>query len=165
MNDLINTCFGQGQDLDALQMSCRAFCMFFITLALIRISGMRAFGQKSAFDSIIVILLGSVLSRAVVGVSPFIPTVSAGFVFASVHRLLAVVTVYSDRIGAIIKGKKTTLYKNDTLIEKNMFLCSISFKDMMEELRLNLHQDNLNNVKEIIMERSGKISIIKKESN
>ncbi len=85
MNDLINTLFGHGKDLDSLQMVCRAICMFVITLLLIKISGMRAFGQKSAFDSIIVIILGSVLRRAVAGVSPFIPTVAAGVTIAVVQ--------------------------------------------------------------------------------
>ena len=162
MNDLIYTLFGEGKDLNSLQMGCRAFSMFFITLVLLKISGMRAFGQKSAFDSIVVIMLGAILSRAVVGVSPFFPTVVAGGVLALVHRLLAIITVYSDTIGHIIKGEKSVLYHNNTLVKKNMLTSSVSFKDMLEELRINLNEDTLDNVKEIIMERSGKMSIIKK---
>ncbi len=126
---------------------------------------MRAFGQKSAFDSTIVIILGAVLSRAVVGVSAFVPTVCAGLTLALVHRLLAIITVYSDKIGRVIKGEKTMLYRENKILEKNMFGCSISLKDIQEELRLNMQQDDLHNVKEIIMERSGKISIIKKDSD
>ncbi len=126
---------------------------------------MRAFGQKSAFDSTIVIILGAVLSRAVVGVSAFVPTVCAGLTLALVHRLLAIITVYSDKIGRVIKGEKTMLYRENKILEKNMFGCSISLKDIQEELRLNMQQDDLHNVKKIIMERSGKISIIKKDSD
>ena len=59
----INELFGNGQNLTALQMGVRAFIMFFIALALIRIGGMRIFGKKTAFDNILVIMLGAVLAR------------------------------------------------------------------------------------------------------
>lgn len=93
MSELIFKLFGEGKDLNALQMGDRAFVMFFITLFLIRLAGMRAFGQKSAFDTIIVIMVGAILSRAVTGASAFFPTVIAGAVLAVVHRLLALISV------------------------------------------------------------------------
>ena len=40
--------------------------------------------------------------------------------------------------------------------------CSLSFGDMMEEVRLTLNQNDLNNIEEIYMERTGKISVIEK---
>ena len=84
---IIDQLFGHGKDLNMLQMGCRAFCMFFITLAFIRISGMRSFGSKSAFDNIIVLILGAILSRAVVGVSPVFPIITAGFILSITHRI------------------------------------------------------------------------------
>jgi Predicted membrane protein len=156
--------FGEGKELNALQMGDRAFVMFFITLLLIRVAGMRAFGQKSAFDMIIVIMLGAILSRSITGASAFFPTVVAGFVLAIVHRVLALISIYNEAIGAIIKGNKTVLYKNNKVIQKNMISCSVSYKDLQEEVRLILNETTMDNVEEIFMERSGKISIVKKES-
>lgn len=37
--------FGEGKELNALQMSGRGVVMFFIALVLIRISGRRSFGR------------------------------------------------------------------------------------------------------------------------
>jgi uncharacterized membrane protein YcaP (DUF421 family) len=165
MNDIIQTLFGEGKYLNVLQMGCRAFVMFFITLTLIRISGMRSIGQKSAFDSIIVILLGSVLSRAVVGASPFLPTVIAGIVISLLHKAIAIITVRNDIIGHIIKGHKTLLFTNNEIIQKNMIDSCISLKDLKEEIRLNINEDTTDHIEEIYMERSGRISIIKKHSN
>ena len=68
--------FGRGEHLDVLQMTMRAIIIFFIALVLIRFTGMRVFGIETAFDSCIIIMLGAVLTRAIVGASPMIPTVS-----------------------------------------------------------------------------------------
>lgn len=162
MQELMNTLFGEGKDLDALQMGDRAFVMFFITLFLIRLSGMRAFGQKSAFDTIIVIMLGAILSRAVTGASAFFPTVMAGTVLAVIHRLLAIISVSNDILGSVIKGNRVLLFRDNKLIKKNMLTCSVSVKDLQEEVRLLLNETTMDNVEEIYMERSGKISVIKK---
>ncbi len=164
MSELMYKLFGEGKDLNALQMADRAFIMFFITLFLIRVAGMRAFGQKSAFDTIIVIMLGAILSRVVTGASAFFPTVIAGGVLAIVHRLLAIISVYNETIGAIIKGKRILLFKNNKAIKRNMINCSISLKDLQEEVRLILNETTMDNVEEIFMERSGKISVIKKRT-
>ena len=167
MNDITYTLFGEGgpkNELNALQMGCRAFVMFFITLALIRVAGMRAFGQKSAFDAIIVIMLGAILSRAITGASPFFPTTTAGIVLAIVHRLLAIASVFNNTVGFIIKGRKTILFRNDKIEKKNMLLCSVSYRDLMEVVRLQLKESTMDNVEEIYMERSGKISVIEKKA-
>jgi len=89
MMDAIYLLFGQGRDLDPLQMSLRAVLVFLIALVLIRVSGRRSFGQRSPFDSVVVILLGATLSRAIVGASPFVATVLASLVIVVCHRLLA----------------------------------------------------------------------------
>lgn len=168
MNDILETFFGHGREaegLNALQTACRAFVMFFIALLLIRIAGMRVFGQKSAFDTVLVIMLGAILSRAVTGASPFIPTTAAGIVLALVHRLLAIGSVFSRTIGYVVKGRRTILFKNNKFEKTNMLLCSISRRDLMEVVRLQLKESTLENVKEIYMERSGRISVIKKQAN
>ena len=82
----IKDLFGSGEHLTALQMSVRAFIMFFITLALIRFAGMRIFGKRTAFDNILVVMLGAVLARGVVGASPFFSTVAAAAVMVIVSQ-------------------------------------------------------------------------------
>lgn len=162
MNNILYTLFGSGERLDALQMGCRAVIMFFITLIIIRISGMRSFGRKSAFDSIIVIMLGAILSRTVVGASEFLPTITAGSVFAIIHRILGWLSVKHDIVGKIIKGNSICLYEKGEFINKNLAKSIISKKDIMEEIHGQLNENSLDNISHVFMERSGKISIIKK---
>jgi uncharacterized membrane protein YcaP (DUF421 family) len=158
----INELFGQGQNLNVLQMSLRAIVIFFIALMLIRFTGMRAFGIKSAFDTCIIIMLGAVLTRAIVGASPFIPTVAASLALVLVHKIIATISVNNQMISHLVKGTPYSLYKEGRLNDKNLKKCMLSFGDIMEEVRISLNQNSLDNIDEIFMERTGKISVIKK---
>lgn len=67
---MIEAILGSGEHLDPLQMATRALLLFFIALLLIRIGGLRIIGKKSGFDLAIVIMMGAVLARGIVGASP-----------------------------------------------------------------------------------------------
>ena len=155
--------FGTGDDLSSLQMSCRAFVLYLITFILLKISGLRTFGGKSTFDNIIAIMLGAVLSRAVVGASPFIPTVCAGLILVFSHRVLGWMSIYIKGLGKLVKGEETLLYKDGKFKTGNIKRCLLTNGDIMESVRLNANLNSLENVEEIIMERSGRISVVIKK--
>src|SRR4029078_6431625 len=158
----INELFGQNQDLDVVQMGIRAIVIFFIALVPIRFTGMRVFGIETAFDTCIIIMLGAVLTRAIVGASPFIPTIVASLALVTVHKIIAIISVKNQMISHLVKGIPYSLYKEGKLNDKNLRKCMLSFGDIMEEVRLKLNENNLDNIDEIFMERTGKISVIKK---
>lgn len=159
----IKIIFGEGRDLNCLQMSSRAVVAFFETLILLRIAGIRTFGKKSAFDNVIVIMLGSILSRIVVGASPFLPTTVACLSFVLVHWLLAWLSLNNDTIGSWVKGEKSSLYKDGRPNSRNMRRSRISEKDLEEGLRLGINDETFEQVKEIFIERNGEISVVKKK--
>jgi uncharacterized membrane protein YcaP (DUF421 family) len=159
---LLYTIFGQGKDLNSLQMVCRATAAFFLTLALIRVAGIRTFGKKTPFDNVITIMLGSIFSRVVVGASAFVPTTLACLAFVLIHRLLGWISLYNDTIGRWIKGEASTLYADGKPNRRNMRSARISEKDLQESVRQQINADSLEGVKEIILERSGEVSVVKK---
>jgi uncharacterized membrane protein YcaP (DUF421 family) len=159
---LIQRLFGEGKDLDSLQMMCRAVVSFFLTLVLIRIAGIRTFGTRTAFDNVITIMLGSIFSRVVIGASAFIPTTLACLVFVLIHRLLAWLSLYSDTVGRWVKGEASSLYADGQPNKRNMHSARVSDKDMRESIRQRINEDSLDHVKEIIQERNGEISVVKK---
>ena len=161
--DWLTELFGEGRDLNSLQMSLRAFVIFFVALILVRIAGRRSFGKHTTYDNIIVFLLGAILSRAVVGVSPFVPTVIACLVISIMHRIVAWLGVTNIWFENITKGKKFLLYENGALQKQNMKRSLASIEDIMEDVRLRALTNSLETVKEIYMERSGEISVVKKE--
>lgn len=157
--------FGEGRDLTTLQMSVRALIMFFVALLLIRISGMRTFGKNSAFDIIIGITLGAMLSRGIVGASPFGSVVIASAVLAIVHRLLGWVAVRYSSIDDIIKGESRVLYKNGEIQWKKLKRSSISINELRESVRQEIHENNFDNVDRIYIDSSGKISVVRKKKS
>lgn len=161
--ETIKFLFGTGENLNSLQMGCRAFIIFFIALILVRISGMRTFGKQSAVDIIISFMLGAILSRAVTGASPFIPVIIASVIIVVTHRVIAFAAVYNELLGKIVKGEERVLYRDGKIIWKNMKRSSISYNDLLESVRLETNKNSLDIVKEAHIESNGRISVITKE--
>ena len=159
----INEIFGTGEDLSPMQMAARAFVMFFIALLLIRLAGMRIFGIKTAFDNILVIMLGAILSRGVAGSSPFFSTVAAAAAMIAVHKILAWLAMKYIWIGKIVKGYRHSLYHDGMMREENLRKTSVSKDDLMEGVRLEIHKNTLEEVDQIFIEKTGEISVVKKQ--
>ncbi len=153
--------FGTGEQLTALQMAARAFVMFFIALTLIRIGGVRIFGRNTAFDNILVIMFGAILARGVVGASPFFSVVAAATSMVLIHKILGWLAFRYHWVGMIVKGIHRPLYNNGKFNWKNMQKTLISKDDLMEGVRMEIHSDTLDQVKEATIEKDGKISIVK----
>ena len=160
----ITDIFGSGEDLSPTQMAVRAFVMFFIALMLIRLAGMRVFGIKTAFDNILVIMLGAILSRGIVGASPFFSTVAAAAAMIVVHKFLAWLAMKHEWVGKIVKGYRHSLYHDGEMREDNLRRTAVSKDDLMEGVRLEINKNSLDEVEQIFIEKTGEISVVKKTS-
>jgi len=156
--------FGEGKNLDTLQMSCRGVVVFLIALALIRISGRRSFGLRTPLDNVITILLGAILSRAVVGVSPFVPVVVVCFTIVVLHRLFGwLVTTYHKTFGRWLEGSIILLFENGKFQKDRMKRGMVSEEDMLQGIRKSALTEDMNKIDKVYMERNGEISAIKKD--
>lgn len=163
MEDLLVEIFGAGKDLTALQICVRAFLMFFIALLPVRLGGIRIFGKKSAFDDIVSVILGAILSRGVTGSAPFGAVVAAGIVLVATHRVIALWCIKSRGFEKLIKGKQMVQYEKGRINHRNMLKCSLSKNDLLESLRLSTQKESLDHIEVAYMENNGNISFIEKE--
>jgi len=164
MNEILNDIFGKGRDLTTLQVGLRAAAMFLVALIMIRVGGKRILGRKTPFDTIVAIMMGAILSRGVVGVSPFGHTVVAVAVMIAIHRLISVLCIYNQHFAWLVMGGPLVLYDKGELNQKNMKRCSLSRNDLLQSLRHNTHHATLDKIEKAFMENDGHISfIIKKE--
>lgn len=164
MMEAILLLFGQGRTLDPLQMAMRAIVVFLVALVLIRISGRRSFGQRSPFDSVVVILLGATLSRAIVGASPFIATVVASFMIVACHRLLAWACMRSRPLERLVGGVEREVFSNGAFNAREMDAALISRTDVQESVRQKTGSRSMDNVAAAILERNGEVSVIRKQA-
>src|SRR5256712_10071896 len=93
------------EDLTFVQISLRGAIVFIATLIMIRLGHKRSLSRKTAFDAVLLVILASVLSRAIIGSAAFFATLGGGFVLVLLHRLLAFIAFHSHRFGCLIKGR------------------------------------------------------------
>jgi uncharacterized membrane protein YcaP (DUF421 family) len=161
--DVVISIFGEGKDLDALQMAARTIAVCFAALIFIRISGRRSFGQRSPFDYVVAILLGATLSRVIVGASPAVPTLVASLVMALIHRALGWACVRSARLETLAVGVERELFKDGQFNSKQMSAALITRTDVFETARQELHTLDLEEVQLAILERNGQVSLIREK--
>jgi uncharacterized membrane protein YcaP (DUF421 family) len=155
--------FGEGEHLNPLQMGVRALVMFFIALVLVRVAGMRTFGRKSAFDTIVGIMLGAILARGVVGASPFGSSVVASAVVVVVHRVLAQLCLKHAGLEKLLKGEHRLLCEDGVVDEQAMARSGLSHRDLLEGVRQSANVDAIDEVAAAYIESNGQISSVKKK--
>ena len=157
---MIDAIFGYGgKHLGTAQMAARAFVIFFIAIALVRIGGMRAFSRKSSFDIIILVNLGAVMSRAIYGASPAAPILAASLVLVVVHRVVAIVAARVPHIERLVKGRAEIVYREGVFDYHVMSRAGISRADLEEAVR-KAHHRSLPDVHEIQLEASGDLTVV-----
>jgi uncharacterized membrane protein YcaP (DUF421 family) len=144
------------------QISLRGAIVMIFTLVIVRLGDKRSLSKKSAFDAALLIILASVLARAINGSAAFFPTLGGSAVVVGLHRLMAFASCKSDGFRRLVKGQPSELVRNGQLIARNMRRDHLAEEDIREDLRLD-GQEELAKVKVARLECSGDISFIKKE--
>lgn len=157
-----------GPDSNAInwwQMCIRGLLIFILTLILVRLGDRRIFSKNAAFDIVLGIILGSLLSRAITGNAPFVPTTITCVMLVVLHWLFALFAQKFHPFGLLIKGEKILLVKDGQIQEENMKKQSFTIHDLNEVLRLNGKLTKVEEVQEAYLERSGSVSVIPRKQS
>lgn len=142
------------------QMALRAVVIYVTAILLVRLGQKRFMGKNTAFDVILGIILGSVLSRGITGNAPFVPTVAAGAMLVALHWLFSVASFYWRPFGRVVKGEERVLVKDGEIQWRNMQRSHIGRHDLEMAIRNTGKAARLEDVAEAHFERSGEISVI-----
>jgi uncharacterized membrane protein YcaP (DUF421 family) len=167
MGDLFGSLSGQmepGQSIGLVEMCLRAALVYMAVLVMVRIGHKRFLGRSTAFDIVLGIILGSVVSRAITGNAPFLPALAAGLTLILLHSALSALAIRSAVSAKLIKGRPRILVHAGELDAGQLRRARISEEDLREALRLSAGLEELEKVQSARLERNGEISVVKKET-
>ena len=155
---------GQPKELTLWQLCLRAFIIFVLGLAMVRIGDRRSLAEKTGFDTLFLILIGAILARAINGSAAFFTTIGCALFLMLVHRTFALVAFRSHTFGKFIKGSAVKIVTNGQIDWKALKRYLVSQHDLEEDLRLTAKTEDVSDIKVARLERSGDISFIKKDA-
>lgn len=150
----------EAEGVGAVQMAVRTIVVYVVALAIVRIGSKRFLGQASAFDMIVAIMLGSIMSRTINGSAAFVPTLLSGAVLIAAHWLLAALAYRLDWLGPLVKGNARLLVRDGEIDRGAMREAVVSDNDLEQAVRLQGGQTNMARVRLAMLERDGSISVI-----
>src|SRR3982751_1497452 len=104
---VFSTALGLGlepKELTFVHITLRGLLVLVATLAIMRIGHKRSLARKTAFDAVLLVIVASVLSRAINGSASFFPTLGGSLVIVAFHRLLGFAAYRWHFFGTLIKG-------------------------------------------------------------
>jgi len=146
------------------QMSLRAFLVFIVGTLIVRVGSTRFLGQSTAFDFLVVVIVGSVLSRAINGTAPFLETFASAATIVGAHWLVALLAFRWHAIGILFKGSERILVRDGVIDWKTMAHCHVTERDLQAALRIRAGTEDLAAIDLAQLERTGQISVITKDS-
>jgi uncharacterized membrane protein YcaP (DUF421 family) len=147
-------------DLAIGQIVLRAIFVFFIWLVIVRLADRRLLGKYSAFDVVLAVMLGSILSRAINGSAPLWGTLAAAAVLVIMHWVLTFLSFHWHAFGHLIKGLPRTLVVDGKVLEDELRRNFITSHDLGEMLRLQGRIEGPAQARLATLERNGQISAI-----
>lgn len=149
--------------LEFSQMAFRALVVFVFAVFLARIADRRVLGHNAGFDIMLLVVLGSVLSRGINGQAAFFPSLGASLVLIVLHHLTATLALRSHWFSNFVKGGPRVLVRNGKVVQEEMRKSKFTRDDLEENLRLNGGVRSADEVAEARLERNGSVSVLKKK--
>ncbi len=155
--------FGINSDsISLLQMLARAFVVFIFGIFLVRIGKRRFVSKMTAFDFILAIMIGSLLSRSVTEEKYFLEIITVSTFLILLHNFISYISAQSDRSTELIKGKVRVFIEDGEINWRAIKKADLTEHDLIQALRLSTNTTDLSKVLECRMERNGDLSFILK---
>lgn len=151
----------EAKNLGAGQATARAFVLYVVTLAFIRLAKKRFLGRASAFDVVVGIIVGSIASRSITGNVPLLPATASIAAIVALHWIFSGIAVRWHGFGEMIKGSSDVIVRGGQADEAALRAAHMTPRDLDEALR-EKGITEVAEVEEAHLERDGSVSIIRK---
>jgi len=137
MDELLRLLIGsglEGKDINAAQMMLRAVIVYLTTVVMVRLGKKRFMGGNTAFDVILGVMLGSIVSRAVTGNAPMLPALSAAGTLIALHSAVSAVACRWHGFGRLFKGRVRPIIRDGAVDRAQMRAAHLTDQDLEEDL-------------------------------
>jgi uncharacterized membrane protein YcaP (DUF421 family) len=143
----------------------RASAVYFVLLAMIRLSGKRTMGQFTAFDMLLIVLLGNAVQNALLGRDVSVP---GGLLLAAtliaLNWAVGFLTARSSRVERLLEGEPVVLARDGRVFREVLRREFVSREDFDKALREE-GCDDIGQVKLALLETNGHITLQLRESS
>lgn len=148
-----------------LTVALRALFFYIILMALMRFMGKRQIGEMQLSEFVTTILLSELAVYPVTDTRvPLFVGLIPLLIIASVEVIIAILCQKSKKFRTFINGNPITLYENGAFNRKSLIMTRLSKEDVAAQVRINGYSD-MTDVSKVVLERTGKMSVLPKESN
>lgn len=134
----------------------------YLTLFLfIRISGKRTLAKLTAFDFVVAVTLGSMLSSTILLQVKIFEGLTGLALIIALQYLLALITKKSDTMKDVINSVPTLLFYNGTFFKDAMKKELVKEEEIYAEIRQN-SIERIDDVRAVVLELNGSMTVIKK---
>jgi uncharacterized membrane protein YcaP (DUF421 family) len=141
----------------------RACVVYFVLLAMIRVSGKRSMGQFTSFDMLLVVLLGNAVQNALLGTDT---TVGGGLILAATLIALnwgvGYVSSRSDRAERLFEGVPVVLARDGHVYREILKRELVSRADFHKAMRENDCAE-VDQIGLAMLETNGHITILRRD--
>jgi len=143
----------------------RAATMYVALMVLFKIAGRRSLAELTTFDFVLLMMIGEATQQALLGDD-----------FSVTNSILVIVTLIAIDVGLslfkqrsvwvarLIDGEPTIIVENGKLLRQRLRHARLVEADVMEAARSSQGIEKLEEIKFAIIERNGKISVIRRDS-
>ena len=142
----------------------RGLAVYFGLLIIFRLSGRRALAQMTPFDLVLVLIISETLQQAMVGTDQsVVNALILVLTLVGSATLMSVLKQRSTKIERLIDGLPVFAIENGKMHEDRMNAMRVDADDIMAAARELQAVEKLDDIKHVIVENSGKITVIPKQ--
>lgn len=147
-----------------LSISLRTVIMYFAAFGVMRIMGKREIGELSIFDLVISIMIAEIAVFALEDLKrPLYEGLLPMVILLMIQILLAVLSLRFRKVRVWVDGRPSIIVRNGKIDRAEMKKQRYNLDDLLMQLRSN-NIDSLSDVEFAVLETSGQLSVIPKDS-
>lgn len=128
-----------------------------------RIAGLRSFSKISSFDFAITVAIGSIVATTILTKNPpLIQAIVALGVLYAIQMTVANLRGSSTAMSKLVDNEPILLMNGTTILENNLKKTKVTYDDLRAKLR-EANVTQINQVKAVVMETTGDISVLHHE--